>query len=170
MSLRISEIDEHAVAHIFGHKPAVAAHGLGDAFLIRRNNLTQVFWVHASGERRRTDQVREHHRNLAALGGVLGLRLRRGHGCPGGSFGRRSEGRDRLQQLLAMAQRHDADVLEVVAGQPAQQLDVDVVGAEHLRILGKADPAEPAVDVQFQSPRPLSEAVFERGLCHWRPP
>ena len=51
-----------------------------------------------------------------------------------------------------MAERHDADVLEVVVCQVAQQLAVDAVGAEHLGILGEADPAEPTVDVQFQSP------------------
>ena len=62
-----------------------------------------------------------------------------------------------------MAERRDADVLEIVVGQPAQQLAVDVVGAEHLGILGEADPAEPTVDVQVQSPRPLSAAVFEKG-------
>ena len=70
---------------------------------------------------------------------------------------------DRLQQLLAMAERHDGDVLEVVVCQPAQQLAVDVVGAEHLGILGEADPAEPTVDIQVQSPGLLSVAVFEKG-------
>ena len=70
---------------------------------------------------------------------------------------------DRLQQLLAMAERHDADVLEIVVCQPAQQLAVDVVGAEHLGILGETDPAEPTVDVQVQSLRPLSAAVFEKS-------
>ena len=69
---------------------------------------------------------------------------------------------DRLQQLLAMAERHDADVLEVVVCHPAQQLAVDVVGAEHLGILGEADPAEPTVDVQVQSPRLLSAAAFKK--------
>jgi hypothetical protein len=59
---------------------------------------------------------------------------------------------DRLQQLLAMAQRHDAHILEVIVSQPTQQFDVDVVGAEHLRILGEADPAEPTVDVQYRPP------------------
>ena len=58
--------------------------------------------------------------------------------------------RNRFQQLLAMAERHDADVLEIVVGQLAQQIDVDVVGAEHLGILGEADPAEPTVDVHVQ--------------------
>ena len=59
-----------------------------------------------------------------------------------------------------MAERRDADVLEIVVGQPAQQLDVDVVGAEHLGILGEADPAEPTVDVQVQSPRAVVSGSF----------
>src|SRR6476660_7715617 len=49
-----------------------------------------------------------------------------------------------------MAERRDADVLEIVVCQPAEQLAVDVVGAENLGILGETDPAEPAVDVQVQ--------------------
>ena len=61
---------QHAVAHVFGDEAAEAAHGLGDAFLIRRNDLAQVLRVHARRECRRPDQVREHHRDLAALGSV----------------------------------------------------------------------------------------------------
>jgi len=78
MGLRITEIDEDAVAHIFRHEPAEPAHGLGDAFLISRNNLAQILGVHARGEGRRADKVREHHRDLAAFGGIM--RLRR-NGC-----------------------------------------------------------------------------------------
>ena len=100
---------------------------------------------------------------MAALGGVLGLRLHCGDGYRGASFGRRNEGRNCLQQLLAMAERRDADVFKIVVGQPLQQLDVDVVGAEHLGILVEADPAEPTVDVQVQSPELLSAAVFDKG-------
>jgi hypothetical protein len=99
-------------------------------------------------ERRRPDEVREHYRDLAALGGVMGLQLRCGDGYRRGDFGRRSKGGDRLEQLLSMAQRHDADLLEIVVGEPAQQLDVNVIGAENFDILGEADPAEPTVDVQ----------------------
>ena len=62
-----------------------------------------------------------------------------------------------------MAERRDADVLEIVVGQPAQQLAVDVVGAENLGILGEADPAEPTVDVRVQSPGLLSAAVFGKS-------
>ncbi len=68
MGLRIAKIHEHAVTHIFRHKPAEAAHGLGNALLIRRNNFAQVLGVHAGGERRRAHKVREHHRDLPALG------------------------------------------------------------------------------------------------------
>jgi hypothetical protein len=62
-----------------------------------------------------------------------------------------------------MAERRDADVLEIVVCQPAEQLVVDVVGAENLGILGETDPAEPTVDVQVQPPGLLSAAVFENG-------
>jgi hypothetical protein len=39
MGLRIAEINQHAVAHVFRHEAAETAHGLGNAFLISRNDL-----------------------------------------------------------------------------------------------------------------------------------
>ncbi len=66
-------------------------------------------------------------------------------------------------ELVGAVSGRDADVLEIVVGQPAQHLAVDVVGAEHLGILGETDPSEPTVDVQVQSPRLLSAAVFKKG-------
>ena len=75
MGLWVAEVDQYAVAHVLGYEPAEAVHGLGDAFLIGRNDLAQVLRVHAGGERRRADQVGEHHRDLPALGGVFGLWL-----------------------------------------------------------------------------------------------
>jgi hypothetical protein len=41
-----------------------------------------------------------------------------------------------------MAERRDANLVEIVAGQPAQQLPIDVVGAERLGITSKTDRAE----------------------------
>src|SRR5262249_54859797 len=90
MGPRIAKVHEDAVPYISGDEPAEVAHGLVDAFLIGRNELAQVLRVHAGGKRRRTDQVREHHRDLAALGGVVGFRLRYGDGYRRESFGRRS--------------------------------------------------------------------------------
>ena len=39
VSLRIAEIDEHAVAHVLRDEPAKALHGLGDAVLIGGDDL-----------------------------------------------------------------------------------------------------------------------------------
>ena len=76
MGLRIAKVHEHAIAHVLRHEPAEALHGFGDALLIGGNDLAQVLRVHASRECSRTDKVREHHRDLAALGSVLRLRFR----------------------------------------------------------------------------------------------
>ena len=68
MRLRVTEIDEDAVAHILTTKPP---NRLGNTLLVARDDLTQILGVHARGERRRTDEVREHHGNLAALRGIF---------------------------------------------------------------------------------------------------
>ena len=109
MGLRIAEVHQHAVAHVLRHEPAEALHGLGDALLIGRNDLAQVFRVHARRERRRADEVREHHRDLAALGSVLGLRLgqRRLWRC----LDVTDKLRNRRQHLSSMSKR-DADLLQ----------------------------------------------------------
>jgi hypothetical protein len=65
-------VNQHTIAHILRYEPAEALHGLGNRLLIGGNDLAQVLWVHAGRKCRRTDKVREHHRDLAALGGVLG--------------------------------------------------------------------------------------------------
>ena len=61
----------------FATNPPKRCASLGDALLIGGNHLTQILRVHACRQRCRADQVREHHGDLAALGGVLNLRLRR---------------------------------------------------------------------------------------------
>lgn len=72
MGLWIAKIHEHAVTHVFRHESAEAVHGFSDAFLIGGNELPQILWIHAGGECRRTDEVGEHHCDLASLAGVLG--------------------------------------------------------------------------------------------------
>ena len=67
------------------------------------------------------------------------------------------------QKFAAVAQRRYAHLFQILIGQLAQDDEIDIVGAEHLGILGETDPAEPTVDVQVQSPGLLSAAVFEEG-------
>ena len=77
MGPRIAEIHQHAVAHILRHEPAEAADRVSDTSVIVRNDFPQVFRVQAGGERGRTDQVAEHDRDLATLGGIIGGMVRR---------------------------------------------------------------------------------------------
>ena len=66
--LRVAEIDQHAVAHVLGDKAVEAADRLGDAAVIGADHLAQVLGIEPRRERRRADEVAEHHRQLPALG------------------------------------------------------------------------------------------------------
>ena len=86
MRLGIAEINQHAVAHILGDKTAKAGDGVGDAAMVGADDLAQILGIEARRQRRRADQVAEHHRQLAPLGlaprgsGRLSLQLRRPRG------------------------------------------------------------------------------------------
>jgi len=67
MRLGIAEMDQHAVAHILGDKAAKAADGVGDAAMVGADNLAQVLGIKARGQRRRADQIAEHHGQLTPL-------------------------------------------------------------------------------------------------------
>jgi len=142
MSLRIAEIHKHAVAHIFCHEPVEAAHGFGDAFLISRNDFSQIFGVHAGGECCRSNKVGKQHGYLPALGGVLRPRL--GHGgmlsCDRDiTTGKLS---DRAQHLPAITE-NDTEVLQVLIRQVAKDRDINTVLGETVRVLGHAELVEP---------------------------
>ena len=68
MRLRIAEIDQHPVAHVFGDKAVEAADRLGDGAVIGADQLAQILRVNARRERGRADEVAEHHRQLPAFG------------------------------------------------------------------------------------------------------
>ena len=50
--LGVAEVDQDPVAHVLRYEAAEALHGLRDALLIGRNDLAQVFRVHARRQRR----------------------------------------------------------------------------------------------------------------------
>ena len=164
MRLRIAEIDEHAVAHVFRHEAAKALHSLGDAFLIGRNDLAQILRVDAGGECRRTDQVREHHRDLAALGGVFRGRVdcrksvgwRRFRACIS------AQGSDSVEQLTAVPDNADAEVLQVLRRQARQDRLVNLVLAEYSLILFEAKAPQPTTEVH-DSARTQSGAYDHPG-------
>ena len=68
MRLRVAEVNEKPVAEVLGDVPLVARDDLGAGRLIGADDLSEVLRVQPGGERRRADQVAEHHGELAALG------------------------------------------------------------------------------------------------------
>ena len=65
---RVTEVNQHAVAHVLGDEPVKARDGLGDALLVGADDVAQVLGIKPRGERRRTDQIHECDRKLPTLG------------------------------------------------------------------------------------------------------
>src|SRR6516162_3504895 len=104
MGLGVAKIDKHAVAQILPHEAAETSHGFSDAFLIGRDEFSQVFRIHPSGECGRTNEVREHHRDdLPALASVRRSRYGRWR-SRNRSGGSAVEIGNRTQELSAMAE------------------------------------------------------------------
>ena len=75
MRLRITKIDEQAVAEILGNMSLKALDDLSTGSLVGTHHLPQVFGIELAGERGRIHQVTEQHGELAAFGlrgGVVG--------------------------------------------------------------------------------------------------
>ncbi len=144
MRLRIAEINEHAVAHILGDKAAKAADGVGDAAMVGADDLAQILGIEARRQRRRADQIAEHHRQLPPLGGVLRRRTGR---CGGRRrcFGRGQTG-DGSEETLAVPERH-TELLEVDLRQLRQDIGVDFTRAKERLVLAEAETFEPTPDI-----------------------
>ena len=68
MRPRIAEIDQHAVAHVLGDEAVEAADRIGHGAVVVPDQLAQILRVKPRRQRRRADQVAEHHRQLSAFG------------------------------------------------------------------------------------------------------
>ena len=115
---RITEIGQHAVAHVLGDKPAVAPDHLGAAAVIGADHLAQILRIEPRRQRRRADQIAEHHRKLAPLGrrSRAGCDRPRLHGGLGAQRG------DRLQKLAPMASKYHPEILEVLRRELRQRV------------------------------------------------
>jgi tetratricopeptide (TPR) repeat protein len=68
MRLRIAEIDEDPVAHVFGDKPAEAGDNLFDPAVIDADHLAQILGIEAPRKHGRPDEIAKHDRQLSPLG------------------------------------------------------------------------------------------------------
>jgi len=68
MGLRVAEIDQHCVADGLADKAIEAGDDFDDGTVIRGDNLAQIFGIEPRRQRRRADEVADHHRQLPPLG------------------------------------------------------------------------------------------------------
>ena len=100
--LGIAEIDQHAVAHVFGDKTGEAGDRVGDAMVIGADDFAQILGIEAPRQRRRADQIAEHYRQLATLS-FNGDRSSGAFRLCGGLRRVTTKGRDRRQHPAAMS-------------------------------------------------------------------
>jgi hypothetical protein len=74
VGLWIAEIGKHAIAHVLSDEPAKRADHLRAAVMIGTHDLSHVLGVQPSRECRRTHEVAEHDRQLAAFSRFCNLR------------------------------------------------------------------------------------------------
>ena len=67
MGARITEINEHAITHVFRDETIKAVDRLGNTMMIGSNDLAEIFGIEARRQRGRPDQITEHDRKLAPL-------------------------------------------------------------------------------------------------------
>jgi len=137
MRLRVAEIDENAVAHVFGDKAVEPGNDLGDRAVIRADDLAQILGIEPRRERGRADKIAEHHRQLPAFGlgrrrCIARCRRYRGSGHLGAERG------NRIEQPAAMAPKHHAEILEILRRELRQRVPIDFVVAERRHITLKA--------------------------------
>jgi hypothetical protein len=143
VGLGIPKVDQDPVAHVFRHETAEALNGLGYGLLIGRDDFAEVLRVHAGRECRRTHQIAEHHRDLAALGAFFGRSCEAtGRSCRVG-LGRflaciGTESPDRIEELTAVSNNGDPEILEVLRRQIGQDRLVYLILAESRLILSEA--------------------------------
>jgi hypothetical protein len=127
-------------------------------------------------ERGRAGQVAEHHRELAALGGVKSAwRGRGGSNLHGGCVALDAfEVCNRTKQLAAMSEQ-DAELFRILIGQIGKDAEINPVVIEDLGVLAKTNPGKPLSDLLHRSPlenassfsKPMRDCT--RGEYFWPP-
>jgi hypothetical protein len=107
MRFRVAEINQHAVAHVPRDEAMEPGDDFGDGAVIGGDNLAEILRIEPRRERRRADQIAEHHRQLPAFG--VGLWCMAECCCYGGGGHCGTERSNRGEQFSAVADRGYAD-------------------------------------------------------------
>ena len=135
---------QNPVAKEFRDKAVIARQHARAGVLIGVDDLAHVLGIEPRRQRGRADEVAEHDGELAPFGGV-GLGRRGGRGV---------QRLDRGHHLAPMANRGDAEILEIVERQLRQHGAVDGIVAERRLVLSQAErPSQLPTSIFTSSPR-----------------
>ena len=142
MRHRIAEQRHQPVAELLGDMAAHLRHRRRGGIEIGADQVAPLLGIKLRGNAGRTDQIAEHHREIAAL--ACGIRRLPATGATGCGEARRWPARgdvgvgparspkvgDRPQHFAAMA-KEDAELLQVLIGQIAKDREIDIVFGEN---------------------------------------
>src|SRR5215472_17533961 len=144
MRLWVAKIDEDAVAHKLGDKPAELLGDLRHGAMIQSKQSRQVFGIEPRRERRGANQIAEQDCQLPSFSWTIELyrtgyrgRLQSGYGT---------------QDALAVSEQY-AELLEICLRQLGQSLNIDGILSKHRLVLLQTHAAQPGPDIQRGAPR-----------------
>ena len=127
----ISEIGQHAVAHVFRDESIEPCNDLGDGTMVGANDVAQILGVETRGQGCRADEIAKHNGQLPALrfGRSRAAAGRGGWNWIWGCVGSAELGNG-FEQLPAVPYRCHADVRQIIGRQLRQHRPIDFVVAE----------------------------------------
>jgi hypothetical protein len=147
--LRIPEIDEHPVAHIFRDKPAERVDLFGDGFVIISDQFAQILGVEPSRQCGRADEIAKHCGELPSFRtiGHLGSRRHYLRRLRSGSVGK---GGDRIKEFTAVSDQTDPNISQVVSCQARQHRLINGVVGECSYVLRHIEAPQPFRNVHYR--------------------
>ena len=168
---RIAEQRHQPVAELLGDMPAHLGHRRRSGIEVGADEVAPLLGVEPRGNAGRTDEVAEHHSEIAPLAGRFGRdrgRIRRCSRCSlrrdERRYGRRCDRRrhrggaqfgDGREYFPAMPER-DADVLEILIRQKAEYRDINFILGKALRVLPETKLSKPVRNLLHAVPRRLN--------------
>ena len=138
--------DRHdAVAGVLIHRAPVVLDLAVDGPEEAEHQLVQLFGVELAGEPGVARQIGEQHGHLPPL--ALAQRRRADTGHVPGLAGVPPELCDRGEQLLAVADRDDAELPQIPCGERRQDRGIDVIAGKRLGVFAKTERTQPPCNV-----------------------
>jgi hypothetical protein len=160
--LRVAEIGKHAIAHVSSDETPMLDDHLGAMPMIGTDDVPKILRIKPRRECRRSDEVAEHHRELATLGDILwswvghasGSRPRRRNATTSG---------DGSQHLATIAE-HNTKVLQILVCQISEDREINAVFDKTLSVFNHPKRCQPLRDCEHDSPFGVLRHADNRGI------